>query len=265
MEISIIINNYKTRGLLKQCLSGIYRFPPSVPFEVIVVDNDSRDGSVEMIKKYFPQVKLIEAGGNLGHHRGNNLGIKNSSGQYLAILNTDIAVLDNTFDRLHNFLSNHPEAALVGPKLKNPDGSIQMSCLRFPKVMVPIYRRTILGRLGFARRAVDDYLMTDFNHQETKPVDWILGAFFMVRREDAEAVGWFDENLFLYFGDVAWCKEFWRRGRKVYYFSDTNVVHYHKRESAQSGIRSKIFWIHIFDWFKYLKKYHTNYDFKKNS
>lgn len=258
MEISIIITNYKTRGLLKQCLKGIYLFPPSVPFEIIVVDNNSGDGSVELVKEQFPQVKLIASDQNLGFHKGNNLGIKESSGKYVVILNTDIAFLDNSLDKMYQFMEAHPESALMGPKLKNPDGSIQLSCMKFPGPMVPIYRRTFLGNLPFAKKAIDDYLMVDFKHDEIRTVDWILGACIMVRREAIDKVGPMDEYLFLYFGDVAWCNKFWQSGYKVYYFADTNIIHYHKRESAQSGIFSKIFWIHIIDWIKYLKKYHKH-------
>ena len=255
IEISIIINNYKTRGLLKQCLKGIYLYPPSVEYEVIVVDNNSRDGSVEMVKDKFPQVRLIEAKTNLGHHKGNNLGIKNSSGRYILILNTDIALLDNSIDKIYRFMEDHPQSALVGPKLKNPDGYIQMSALRFPSKLVPIYRRTFLGKLDFAKKEIDYYLMKDFDHSSTRTVDWILGACEMVRRSAINKVGPMDEDLFLYFGDIAWCKKFWQAGYKVYYFVDANIVHYHKRESAQSGIFSLVFWIHIRDWLKYLKKY----------
>lgn len=255
MEISIIINNYKTRGLLKQCLKGILIYPPSVPYEIIVVDNNSQDGSVELVKEKFPDIRLIAAQQNLGHHQGNNLGIKNSTGKYVVILNTDIAVLDDSFDKLYQFLESHEQVALVGPKLKNPDGSIQMSCLRFPDKLVPIYRRTLLGKLPFAKKKIDYYLMTDFDHESSRTVDWILGAFAMVRRSAINKIGLMDEDLFLYFGDIAWCQKFWQVGYQVYYFTEANIVHYHKRESAQSGIFSKIFWIHIIDWFKYLKKY----------
>jgi len=255
MEISIIINNYKTRGLLKQCLKGIYLYPPSVEFEVIVVDNNSQDGSVALVQELFPQVKLIEAKDNLGHHKGNNLGIKHSRGKYIFILNTDIAFLDNSIDKIYRFMESHPEAALVGPKLKNPDGSVQASCMRFPDKLVPIYRRTFLGQLPFAEKKIADYLITDFDHGQTITVDWILGACIMVRRTVLDKIGLMDEDLFLYFGDIAWCKKSWQAGYKVYYFVDANIIHYHKRESAQSGVWSKIFWLHIFDWFKYFKKY----------
>jgi len=255
MQISIIINNYKTKGLLKQCLSGIEKYPPSVQYEIIVVDNNSGDGSVELVKERFPKVKLIASKENLGHHKGNNTGIKNSTGKYLLILNTDIAVLDNTLDKMYQFMESHSGVALIGPKLKNPDGSIQMSCMRFPTPMVPIYRRTFLGKLPFAKKQIHSYLMEDFDHSTTREVDWILGACEMIRRDIVDKIGLMDEELFLYFGDIALCKKIKEAGYKVYYFVDANIVHYHNRESARSGVFSRIFWIHISDWIKYLKKY----------
>ena len=256
MEISIVINNYKTRGLLKQCLKGVFAFPPSVEYEVVVVDNNSRDGSVELVRENWPSVKIIASDKNLGHHRGNNLGIKNSTGKYILIMNTDIALMDDSIDKLYRFMESHPETALVGPKLKNPDGSVQNSCMRFPHLLTPFYRRTFLGRLEFSKRELDNYLMADFDHNESKPVDWILGACELVRRSSIEAVGGLDEGLFMYFGDVALCKQFWSKGWPVYYLADCDIIHYHKRESAESGLFSRVFWIHILDWLRYLKKYY---------
>lgn len=256
MKISIVINNYKTRGLLKQCLRGILAQPPASEYEIIVVDNNSQDGSVELVREKFSQVKLIVSDRNLGHHRGNNLGIKNSSGEYVLILNTDIVIMDNSIDKLLEFMESHPEVALVGPKLKNPDGSIQMSCLRFPHLFTPFYRRTSLSKLKFAQAELGRYLMEDFDHNSTKPVDWILGACELVRRSAIDKVGGMDESLFLYFGDVAWCKRFWLAGLPVYYLADCDIIHYYKRESAESGITSRVFWIHIIDWIRYLIKYY---------
>ena len=256
MEISIIINNYKTRGLLKQCLKGIYAFPPSCEFEVVIVDNNSGDGSVELVREMFPQVKLIASKENLGHHKGNNLGIKNSSGKYVLIMNSDIALFDDAIDKMHRFMESHPEAALIGPRLKNPDGTIQNSCMRFPHLFTPFYRRTFLSRFAFAQKELKSYLMEDFDHRSTRTVDWILGACEMVRRSAIEQVGGMDEDLFLYFGDVAWCKMFWRARMPVYYLAEGEIIHYHKRESAGSGAFSRVFWIHIVDWAKYLMKYY---------
>lgn len=256
MEISIVINNYKTRGLLKQCLKGIYAYPPSVEFEVVVVDNNSGDGSVELVRESFPQAKVMASDKNLGHQKGNNLGINNSSGKYVLILNTDIALMDNAIDKLYQFMETHPEAALVGPRLKNPDGSIQLSCLRFPHLLTPFYRRTFLGQFEFVRKELRQYLMEDFDHRTTRTVDWILGSCEMVRKSAIDKVGAMDEGLFMYFGDVAWCRKFWQAGLPVYYLADCDIIHYHRRESAQSGLFSKVFWIHIIDWIRYLIKYY---------
>lgn len=278
MELSIIINNYKTRGLLKQCLKGIYAFPPLMPFEIIIVDNNSQDGSVEMIRKMFantninkkdliidqkiigtieefsPNVKLIASSRNLGHHKGNNLGIKNSSGKYVLIMNTDVAVFDNSLNELYYFMEKNSQIALAGPRLHNADGSIQKSCMRFPKVMTPFYRRMFLSILPSAKKDLARYLMEDFDHRSSIPVDWILGACQIVRRSAIERVGLLDEFLFLYFGDVAWCQQFWQQGMPVYYFAGADMIHYHRRES--NDFFSKTFWIHISDWIKYLLKYH---------
>jgi GT2 family glycosyltransferase len=280
MDVSIIINNYKTRGLLKQCLKGIFRNPPNLKFEVVVIDNNSGDGSVELVREMFAlpnseikefaqtngasgtieeldkNVRLIAAQQNLGHHKGNNLGIKYSTGKYVLILNTDILFFDNAIEKMYHFMEERPRAALVGPKLKNPDGSIQMSCMRFPGLFTPFYRRTFLGRFKFANDDVDRYLMHDFDHNSTITVDWILGACEMVRREVIDRVGLMDEELFLYFGDVAWCKQFWKNNYPVYYFNDCNIIHYHKRESAEGGFFSLMFRIHAKDWLKYLTKYY---------
>lgn len=257
MEISFIINNYNTKGLLKQCIRGIRQFPPSVAYEIIVVDNASADGSAEMVRRDFPDVRLFASRENLGHHKGNNLGMRNSTGKYVVIINTDIAVTDDAFDRMYRYMESHPECALLGPKLKNPDGSVQMSCMRFPRLMTPFYRR-YLGWLPGVKKKLDDYLMADFDHASTKEVDWILGACEMVRQSAIEKAGYMDENLFMYFGDVAWCKEFWQAGYKVVYYPGAEIIHYHKRESATSGIFSRVFWIHIIDWFKFLHDYSGN-------
>ncbi len=279
MEISIIINNYKTRGLLKQCLKGIYSFPPSVNFEIVIVDNNSGDGSVETVREMFASngstkvefsengatgtieelsrgIRLIAARENLGHHKGNNLGIRHSSGKYVLIMNTDVAIFDNSLDELHRFMEEHPDIALAGPRLHNADGSIQKSCMRFPKIMTPFYRRMFFSLLPAAQKDLSLYLMDDFDHNSSIPVDWILGACELVRRSAIDKVGPLDEYLFLYFGDVAWCRQFWANDMPVYYFAGADMIHYHRRES--NDFFSRTFWIHIKDWIKYLIKYHSH-------
>lgn len=259
MDLSIIILNYKTRGLLKQCLRGVRLFDLNLDYEIIVVDNNSRDGTIEMMKQEFPEIKLIASPVNNGHAAGSNLGLKEAKGKYSLLLNTDIAILDNAIRKLYDFMETHPKAGLVGPKLLNPNGSIQLSCCQFPKFLIPIYRRTPLGKLWFAKKVLRKYLMLDFDHNQTRKVDWMLGACMMIKNEAMEKVGLMDERFFLYFEDVDWCRRFWQAGYDVYYFADVELVHYHRRESAENpglkGVFSYPTRIHIASWLKYSAKY----------
>ncbi|RJO59259.1 glycosyltransferase family 2 protein [Candidatus Parcubacteria bacterium] len=257
--VSIIILNYKTRGLLRQSLKGIASSGDEVAKEIIVVDNASGDGSLEMLAAEFPETRVIAAKQNRGFGAGMNLGMQAAKGQYFILLNPDVAIMDRPFDRLVEYMDTHTQVGLAGPKLLNPDGSVQFSCFRFPKWYTPILRRSPLGTLPKFRTHLKKYLMKDFSHQENRNVDWLLGAFLIVRRSAVEKVGRFDERFFLYFEDVDWCRRFWSAGWAVHYVSTVEVVHYHKRESAEiagfSGIFAYPTRIHIKSWFKYLRKY----------
>ncbi|PIS40557.1 MAG: glycosyltransferase family 2 protein [Candidatus Kerfeldbacteria bacterium CG08_land_8_20_14_0_20_43_14] len=258
-EISIIILNYKTRGLLRQCLRGIASSGDAIQKQIIVVDNFSGDGSVEMIEEEFPEVVLIASPENRGFGAGMNLGLKRATGRYAILLNTDVAIMEQPFDKLVKFMDQHPRVGLAGPKLLNPDGSVQYSCYRFHKWYTPILRRSPLGTLPKLRNHLKRFLMKDFSHQENYPVDWLLGAFLIVRLSAIKTVGLFDERFFLYFEDVDWCRRFWSVGWEVNYVADVQVVHYHKRESAEIAGFSGIFAYptrqHIKSWFRYLSKY----------
>lgn len=259
MDLSIVILNYKTRGFLKTCIRGIEMFNHDLNYEIIVVDNASDDGSREMVKEMFPHVKLVEAPENLGHAKGNNLGLKEAQGKYVLLLNTDIAVLEDGIKKLYEFMESNPRAGLAGAKLLNPDKTPQQSCLCFPAKITPLYRRTFLGRLSLARKELEHYTMSDFNHNQSCPVEWVISSAIMVKKEALEKVGLMDERFFIYFADVDWCRRFWENKYQVYYVADAPMVHYHRRESAEnSGLKSltnPLTRIHIKDWIKYLKKY----------
>ena len=267
MNLSIIILNYKTRGLLKQCLKGIQLFDLNLDYEIIVVDNNSCDGTIEMMKDEFTQIKLIASLVNKGYAGGMNLGIKEAKGKYLLLLNTDIAILDNSIRKLYDFMEAHPKAGLAGPKLLNPDGTTQLSCYRFPSFLIPIYRRTPLGKLPFTKKILRKYLMLDWDHKQSKTVDWILGACMIVRKEAINKVGRMDERFFLYFEDIDWCRRFWQNSYEVYYIADVELVHYHKRESAENpglkGVFSYPTRIHIASWLKYFAKHFGSKDLVK--
>lgn len=257
--VSIIILNYQTKGLLKQCLRGIMQSSVSLPYEVIVVDNHSLDSSVAMVRQHFPAVRLIESPSNRGYAAGNNIGIRQATGTYLLIVNPDIAIFKGAIEAIVAYLETHRQVALVGPKLINPDGTTQISSYRFPTPIIPIYRRTPLGKLPWAKSHLRHYLMSDWDRNNNRAVDWVLGACMMVRRQAVAAVGLMDERFFLYFEDIDWCRRFWQAGFAVHYLADVDLVHYHKRQSAESpGFKGVLSWatrVHIASAIRYFAKY----------
>lgn len=258
MDLSIVILNYKTRGLVKTCLRGLLSVPTRYAREIIVVDNASGDGTPEMVAHEFPQVRLIASKVNTGFGAGNNTGIRAATGRYVMIMNPDIAVLDDALDRLVVFMDQNSDVGFVGPRLSNPDGSTQNSCYRFPTPLIPVYRRTPFGRLMRGQTALADYLMTDWDHTKTRDVDWLLGACIMMRRETIEKVGLFDDRFFLYFEDTDLCRRAWEANYRVVYHPEANITHYHRRESAGSIFSLMTNWIareHVKSGIRYFLKY----------
>lgn len=253
MDLSIIILNYNQKNLLKQCLRNIKEANLNLDYEIIVVDNASTDGSRELLLTLNTQnqkLKIILNKKNLGFTKGNNCGIVAAKGKYLLILNPDVIVLPGSIEKIYQFMEEHPQIAVVGPRLLNPDKTVQLSCRRFPNLMMPIYRRTLLGKLPWAKKSLAKYLMEDFDHLKNREVDWLLGACLMVRKEAIEKVGLMDERYFLFFQDIDWCRRFWLAGWQVFYLAEAKMFHFHQRPSAQKFF-NRLTWIHILDGCKY--------------
>ncbi len=244
MNLSIIIVSYNTKDLLLQCLKSIYKenIIKSI-FEVIVVDNNSSDATCGMIKQEFPRVRLVENADNKGFTKANNQGIRISRGNYILFLNPDTVVKNNVFDKMVEFMGLHPEAGIVGPKLLYPNGSLQLSCRRFYTLRAILMRRTFLGKIFPYSKSLKNHLMTDWDHNEIHEVDWLLGACLMIRRELINQIGLLDEKYKMYFEDVDLCYRVKKAGYKIYYYSDADVIHYHRRESAQRFSKKTIWHI----------------------
>lgn len=259
MDLSIILLNYKNRGLIKQSLRNLLPNKLSLAYEVFVVDNNSHDGCIAMVNKLFPTVKTISSRANVGFSAGNNLALKEAGGDFVLLLNPDVAVIPEVIVKLWNFMKRDPKIGIAAPRLINPDGSIQDSCCRWPRSLTPIYRRTFLKRLPGVKSQLDWYLMKDFDHLTKRPVAWTMGACLLVRAEAMKKVGLMDERYFMYFEDIDWCRRFWLKGFKVYYYPDSEMVHYHRRLSAEyDGLRSifnKSMYFHTASWIKYQLKY----------
>lgn len=259
MTLSIVIVNYKSRGLLKQCLRGIFDADVTMDFEVIVVENCAGDGCDTMVNKFFPTVKIVLAKKNNGFGAGNNLGIAASSGKYVLILTPDVAVFPGTLELMKNYLDEHPKVGIVGPRLINPDGSVQISAYKFPSFLMALFRRSPLGKLPAGQKMLREYLMSEWDHNDSRAVGWVLGACLMIRRDVLAVIHGFDEKIFLYVEDTDLCRRCWAAGWEVHYLHAAEMVHYHKRESAAnpglSGIFSYPTRLHIRSWIYYFKKY----------
>src|SRR3989338_2974243 len=280
MDLSIIILNYKQKGLLKQCLKGIVMAKPELTYEIIVIDNHSEDGSLAMVETMFlpeaetntsqpmlpiakplviPPIKTIAALANDGFAAGNNLGIKAAKGKYLMILNPDIALVPGTLEKMIVYLEENSKVGVLGPKLINPDGNVQDSCRRFPSLLTPLYRRTVFGKFPISKNPISHYLMKDFNHNQIIEVDWLFGACLLFRKSVLAKIGLFDERFFMYFEDLDICRRIWKAGYQVIYFPLVELVHYHHRLSAERGGIFGLFnhggRIHFLSGLKYFAKY----------
>ncbi len=258
-KLSIIILNYKSGGLTRECLRGLIAADLKLDHEIIVVDNNSEDNIGAILTKEFPQVKFIELEVNRGYAAGNNAGIKQAQGEYILILNPDITVFAGQIEKLVDFMENNPRVGLAGPRLVNPDGSLQYSCYKFPKFLLPLYRRTWLGETIKAQGELDEYMMKKWDHKNNRVVDWLLGACLITRRSALSEVGLLDTRYFLYVEDTDWCRRFAQKKWEVWYVAEVELVHFHERQSAEApwliALFSKIAWIHIASWLKYFWKW----------
>ena len=237
VKLSIIIVNLNTVDLTEGCIKSIYKHKLNSPFEVIVTDNGSNDGSVEMLKKYDKDYKNFTAifnNNNTGYAKANNQGIRKSKGNYILLLNNDTVVYKNSLNSLVEFAEKNPDAGVVGSKLLNIDGTPQMSCFNFPTITNAI-KEYFLGQKG---------LFDKFAPKDTKPttVDSVVGAVFLITPEARKKVGILDERYFAYFEDIDYCRQTWNKGLKVYYLPESVITHYHGatfKKLADEGERWK--------------------------
>lgn len=260
MELSIIVASYRNPELLKICLDSIKKCATTVAHELIVADGATEDDTEMMMREEYADVKFFPFRENVGFQAMVRKGIENSSGKYLLILNGDMIVTPGSIQEMLKLLQSDEKIGMVGPKLLNFNGTMQSSCFRFYKPITIVYRRTILGKLPFAKKHLDWFLMNDYDHETQKDVDWVMGSAMMVSRQAIEKVGLMDTRYFMYMEDVDWCRRFWENGFRVVYYPLATMLHYHGKGSAKGGaIRSllmnKYTWIHIASAVKYFRKF----------
>lgn len=241
MDLSIIIVNWNTRNLLEKCLISIYEKPQNLDFEVFVVDNASSDKSVEMVKTGFPQIKLIDNKENIGFAKANNQAIKQAQGEFVLLLNPDTEILDNSLEKTISFMGTHREAGIAGCRILNSDHSAQPSVRKFPDLWSQIIILLKLHHL--LPKFISHYLIPDFDYSKTQEVEQVMGAFFMIRKEIFERIGFFDENFYIWFEEVDFCKRVKNCGGKIYYTSEAEIIHHQGQSFKQilSLQKQKIF------------------------
>lgn len=231
--LSVVIVNWNVRDLLARALESIRSsWPAPESIEVIVVDNASQDGSADMVRSAFPAVHLIASGQNRGFTGGNNLGIRAATGEYVLLLNPDTEIVADALGTMVTYLQEHPDVALVGPKLLDPDGSPQSSRRRFPSLSVLFLESTWLQSL-LPRRRLQQYYVDDVEDSGIQDVDWVTGAAMMVRREVIETVGLLDEGFFMYCEELDWCRRIRSAGWRIVYVPAAQVIHYGGKSSDQ--------------------------------
>lgn len=252
IDLTISIVSYNTNDLLKACLKSVYENVNKIRFEVIVVDNNSIDGSIEMIKDRFPEVILIENRNNAGFARANNQAFNKSKGRFFLLLNSDTKLPAGTISAMMEFMELHPEVGIVGCQQIRPDGSIQpstnfslnmwidlwltfLSLFQWKKLILNARVRNFVSH--YLRWALGRTVGSYLNHYSPRKipyeVDWVPGVCLLVRRETINQVGLLDENFFMYGEDIDWCLRTRQKGWKVYFLPGNKIVHYVTQSSER--------------------------------
>jgi len=226
MEASIIIVNWKVKPLLESCLRSVYRYTQGVSFEVIVVDNDSRDGSIEMVATRFPGAIIIGNNRNTGFAAACNAAIGQSSGEFVLLLNPDCELKDDAVSKMTSWLRAHPEASILGPRIENPDSSLQVSVSRFPTLTSQIMIMLKVHNIAPELPALKNYFASDFDYSREAIIDQVKGAALMIRRSAIEQIGLLDEKFFIWYEEVDWCKRAKDAGLQAWYAPAASIMHH---------------------------------------
>ncbi|WKA47178.1 glycosyltransferase family 2 protein [Geobacillus zalihae] len=238
MDISIIIVNYNTPKLTVEAIESILKSKTKYSYEIIVVDNHSSDDSVRILKGKFPNIVVIENKQNVGFSKANNQAIKLSKGRYILLLNSDTIVREDTIEKMIEFMDKNKKVGASGCKVILPNGELDWACHRgFPTPEASFYYLVGLARLFPRSRRFNQYHLGYMNLNEPHPIDCLVGAFMMVRREVIEQVGLLDEEFFMYGEDIDWCYRIKQAGWEIYYCPFTSIIHYKGASSKKKPFK----------------------------
>lgn len=241
MQLSVIIVNYNVKYFLQQCLTSVFAAIEDIDAEVWVVDNNSVDGSVAMIRDQFPRVHVIANNNNPGFAKANNQALREATGDYLLLLNPDTLVERDTFSKCLDFMHSHPDCGGLGVKMLNGEGKFLKESKRgFPSPATSFFKISGLIRLFPHNHRIAAYYMGDLNDNETNEIDILPGAFLMISKEALQKVGLLDESFFMYGEDIDFSWRIKLAGYKNYYLPSARIIHY-KGESTKKGSLNYIY------------------------
>ncbi|HTT17821.1 MAG TPA: glycosyltransferase family 2 protein [Candidatus Sulfotelmatobacter sp.] len=225
MKLSVVILCWNDRGVITDCLRSIFATTKSTKFEVIVADNGSTDGSIELIRSSYPGVRVIENGRNLRFAKANNVAIQACRGEYILILNPDTIIHEGALDRMIQFADRHSEAGAFGCRVLNPDGSYQVSARPFASLRAEWIAALYLRGMGRFHRwfRADSY--AGWNGTSERQVDWVSGCFILARRALLKSIGGFDEQFFYYYEDMDLCHRVWKAGQSILFTPCATITH----------------------------------------
>jgi GT2 family glycosyltransferase len=239
-SLSIVIVSWNTKGYLRECLQSIEPYRLLHNLEVIVVDNASSDGSSDIVRNEFPAVRLIQNDKNLGFSKANNIGIAQTSGEYIFLINSDVKLIHDCFIPMVEYMRAHPDVAVLGPRMLDTDLKVRRSTMRFPGLWNTLCRTLGLDRVFKGSVFFGGLMATDFDHSHTRDVEVLNGWFIMLRRDAMERVGLLDERFFIYGEDIDWSYRFHLQQHRRVFFADAEAIHYGGASSANAPLRFQI-------------------------
>ena len=232
MKLSIIIVSWNTCELTLKCVKSVFKYLENINFNIYIVDNNSSDNTVvELEKLNYKNLYIIKNKNNLGFAKANNQAIKQATGDFILLLKPDTEFIDDSIIKLIDFAETDSKIGIVGPKLLNPDKTLQRSCRRFPELIDQIFIQLKFYNF-FPNKisVIKKYFMLDFDHNEIREVDQIMGAAMLIKRQVFDNIGFLDEKFWLVFEEVDFCKRAKDAGWKIYFNPDCQIIH-HKEQS----------------------------------
>ena len=262
IEVSILIVYMNDKRMVRQTLRNIARIAPRCTTEILCIDNNVADGIYELLHKEFPEVRYIPMDKNRGFGAGMNAGARVARGKYLLVFNPDLAPEMGSVDCLLMHLQKNPSIGLIAPLLQNPDTTLQYSCCRNPTLLIPLLRRTPLGKTAWGKKHIAQFQMHHVSHETERDVDWVLGSAMLLAKDFFTELDGFDEQFFMYYEDADLCRRVWASGKRVVYFPNSRMIHYHRRASADGSffrqLLNPLVWQHIKSACLYAKKHRTS-------